>query len=390
MRKHLTDGELRASLDGEITAERSQHLKSCMDCQARYHTLESESQQIGHRLVFLTPSPDEPARSTQRAWGRFSQRILNKKENSMFKRLFAFPVVRIGSIALLILALVLAFPGTRALADEILNLFRIQQVTVIPIDFTGLEQLAGDGALGNQFTDLISSSMNMTQKPSDPVPAADAEEASNLAGFTVRLPQNETPSQIYVTGAAAFSLTVDKAKAQALLNEAGRSDLVLPDSIDGADISVDIPASVSVGYGTCPKPQTDGSSDDKDSQIPGRRYPDCVILAEIPSPTVNAPAGVDVNQLAQIGLEFTGMSAEDAAAFANSVDWTSTLVVPIPKNAATYEQVQVDGVTGTLIQRPSDDAPRYALLWVKDGIVRVISALGTDSQHAIALANSLP
>jgi hypothetical protein len=390
MRKHLTNGELRASLDGEITAEGSQHLKSCMDCQTRYHTLESESQQIGHRLVFLTPTPDESARSTQRAWGRFSQRILNKKENSMFKRLFAFPVIRIGSIALLILALVLVFPGTRALADEILNLFRIQQVTVIPIDFTGLEQLAGDGALGNQFTDLISSSMNMTQKPSDPVPAADAEEASNLAGFTVRLPQNETPSQMYVTGAAAFTLTVDKAKAQALLNEAGRSDLVLPDSIDGAEISVDIPASVSVGYGTCPKPQTDGSPDDKNSEIPGRRYPDCVILAEIPSPTVNAPAGVDVNQLAQIGLEFTGMSAEDAAAFANSVDWTSTLVVPIPKNAATYEQVQVDGVTGTLIQRPSDDAPRYALLWVKDGIVYAISALGTNSQHAIDMANSLP
>jgi len=39
-------------------------------------------------------------------------------------------------------------------------------------------------------------------------------------------------------------------------------------------------------------------------------------------------------QLAQIGLEFTGMSSDQAAAFTKSVDWTSTLVVPVPINAA--------------------------------------------------------
>jgi hypothetical protein len=113
------------------------------------------------------------------------------------------------------------------------------------------------------------------------------------------------------------------------------------------------------------------------------------MLVEMTSPTVNAPAGIDVNELAKIGLEFTGMSSEEAAAFVSSVDWTSTLVVPIPRNAAIYEQVDVDGVTGTLIQRPADDAPQFALIWVKDGIVHVISGLGTNSQQAIDMANSL-
>ena len=84
------------------------------------------------------------------------------------------------------------------------------------------------------------------------------------------------------------------------------------------------------------------------------------------------------------------MSFEEAAAFTNSVDWTSTLVVPIPKNAAVNKQVPVDGVTGTLIQRPADDAPQFALVWVKDGIVYAISGLGTNSQQALDMANSLP
>ena len=62
----------------------------------------------------------------------------------------------------------------------------------------------------------------------------------------------------------------------------------------------------------------------------------------------------------------------------------------VRKNAASYEQVTVDGVTGTLIQRPVDDAPQYALIWIKDGIVYAISGLGANSQQAIDLANSLP
>jgi hypothetical protein len=307
----------------------------------------------------------------------------------MIKRWFAFPVVRFAAAAALILALVLAFPGTRALADELLNLFRVQQVTVIPVDFTGLEQLTGNDALGSQLSELISSSTETTQEPGDPVEAADAEEASELAGFTVRLPQDMTPSQISVTDPAAFTLTVDRDKTQALLDGAGRSDLVLPDSIDGAEITIEIPSSVSAAFGTCPTPPTDETKGD-DSQIAGHSYPDCVFFAQIPSPSVNAPAGVDVAQLAQIALEFTGMTREEAAELTSTIDWTSTLVVPIPRHAATYEQVEVDGVTGTLIQRSAGDEAEFALLWVKDEIVYTISGQGTNSEQAIEMANSLP
>lgn len=388
MKKHLTDGELRAALDGELDVNGLAHLEACTDCQSRQRHLQSESEKIAYRLAFLAGT-DQQVPQPQRAWNQFSQRLLTKKENSMFKKMFAFPVIRFGTAVLVILALVLAFPGTRALAGELLNLFRIRQVTAVPVDFTGLEQLTGDGALGNQFTELISNSVNITDEPGELVEAADAAQASQLSGFNVRLPQSLTPAQIYVMDSAAFSMTVDRAKAQALLDEAGRSDLVLPESVDGADISVTIPSSVSAAYGTCPKPQKDDSGSE---EVERQLYRDCVILAQIPSPSVNAPADLDINQLAQIGLEFTGMTAEEAAAFTSTVDWTSTLVVPIPNNSATYEQVSVDGVTGTLIQRPSREGEptTFALLWVKDGIVYAISGRGDKSGQALEMANSLP
>lgn len=387
MQKHLSDGDLRAALDGELDAKRLEHLESCISCQTHQRQLQMKQLEAGRLLAFLNPA-EGTAPSAQKAWKRFSKQINQQKETSMTKRWFSFPLVRFASVALVLVALILAFPSTRALAGELLNLFRVKQVQVVSVDFTGLEQLTGDGALGNRFTELISGSVEMKQEPGEPVTVANTKEASELAGFEVRIPADMTPAQINVSTGGSLTLTLDRSKTQLLLDEAGRSDLVLPASVDGAEISVNIPASVSVAFGTCPKPGSEVSGNSEQSTTL-RRYPDCMILAQIPSPSVNAPSDLDIEALASIGLEFTGMSREEAEAFTSTVDWTSTLVVPIPQNAAINEQVMVDGVTGTLIQRSSSEAPQFALFWVKDGIIYTISGLGENAQQAIDMANSL-
>lgn len=388
MNKHLNDGQLRAALDGELDSKGLAHLETCVECQARAQTLQTHSRLIADKLAFLSPQAKDTDLSSAKAWHKFNEYKTIQKETNMFRKLFASPLIRYGTPVLLILGLIAAIPGTRALASELLNLFRVQQVAVVPVDFTGMEQL--NGAVGNDLSQLISNSITMTKKPGNPVNVPDAAQASQLAGFNVRIPQDATPSQINVMNGSAFTVTVDRTKAQALLNEAGRSDLVLPDAIDGAKISVNIPSSVSIAFGNCPPPSSDGDGFGMTPGSPGRRYADCIILAEIPSPSVSAPASVDVQQLAQLGLEFSGMTSDQAAAFTSTVDWTSTLVVPIPKNASTNKQVAVDGVTGTLIERPADDAPQFALLWVKNGVIYAIGGLGSNSPQAIQMANSLP
>jgi len=385
MNEHLNDGQLRAALDGELPAGECEHLADCTLCQARQATLQGQVRQVASHLAFLTPKAEQNTPAARAALRNFYDQKLPQKEIPMFKRLFASPSFRFVAVAMLALALIVSIPSTRALADQLLSLFRVQQVTVIPVDFTGMEKLSGNGALGNQISELVSNSVTVTQKPGDAVPASDAADASQKAGFSVRLPASETASQINVLNTTAFNFKVDRVKAQALLDEAGRSDLILPEAIDGAVVDVNIPASVSAAYGECPKAEDEQGSHGS----VGRRFPDCVMFTQLPSPTVSAPAGVDVAQLAQIGLEFSGMSAEQAAAFTQTVDWTSTLVIPVPRNAATYEQVSVDGVTGTLIQRPADDAPQFVLVWVKDGVVYSIGGLGTNSQKALDMANSL-
>lgn len=397
MKNHLNDGQLRAALDGELDSDELKHLESCQQCQSRQKLLAEQISPTVDRLRFLSSPTQDKSLSTATAWQKFNHEKLAQKETSMFRKLFTSPLIRYGASAALVIALILSFPSTRALAGELLNLFRVQHVTVVPVDFTGLQQL--DDNAGPDISRLISDSVTMHKEPSDPVNVASADEASQLAGFNVRAPQGMTPSRISVMGGTSFSITIDRDKAQALLNEAGRGDLVLPKEVDGADVSVNIPSSVSIAYGTCPEPSNDTEAErerQRETETEGPReefYADCVIFAQIPSPEVSAPASLDIAELAQIGFEFGGMSPEEAADFTNTVDWTSTLVVPIPQDAASYQQVSVDGVTGSLIERTiddGDDAPRFALFWVKDGIIYTIGGLGGSAQQALEIANSLP
>ena len=385
MKRHLTEGELRASLDNELEAVLSVHLHTCVACQKQLSEMKQAQLRNAKRLSFLS-SEIRAVPSTRSAWVHFTQKYLNKKETSMLKKWFAFPVARFGVVAILALALLLAFPSTRALASEFLNLFRVQQVTVLSIDPANLESLTGNEALGTQLSELVSSSTVVTDEPGEPVEAANSDEASELAGFIVRLPEAPATSEIYVTDSAAFVLTVDREKAQALIDGAGREDLALPEAIDGAEISVNIPSAVNASFGTCPEPDAERSEGPYDM---GESYPDCIVFTQMTSPVVNAPEGVDMAQLAQIALEFSGMSSDEAASFAASVDWATTLVIPIPRDASTHSEISVDGVTGTYIQSTNEYAPGYVLLWVKDGILYSISGAGSDTSAAFAIADSL-
>lgn len=276
----------------------------------------------------------------------------------------------------------LAFQPVRALAGQFLGLFRVQQVTVLPIDTTGLQALAGDKPLTGQLSRMMSSAARVVREPGAPQEVATAAKASQAAGFTVRLPGDRSDlSRLTVQGGGAFEFTLERQLALEVLQELGRTDLALPASLEGATVSVDIPAGVSAAYGDCPPAAAEESS--------GRHYLHCLILAQSPSPTVTTPPDLDVAELAVLGLQLTGMTAEQAREYSRTVDWTSTLVIPVPRNGSEYGPVAVDGVTGYLIQRPSGDAPQFAVVWVRAGILYAVGGLGDQVEAGLALANSL-
>jgi hypothetical protein len=192
--------------------------------------------------------------------------------------------------------------------------------------------------------------------------------------------------KIAVQGEGAFQITLNRDRLQGILDEFGRSDLQLPSSIDGALVAVHIPKAVRAVYGQCPQPR----EGDSPKPAPATDLAGCVVLAEVPSPTVSVPPELNVQQLATLALQAAGMSAQDAQTFCDTVDWTSTLVLPIPRDAGSYETTSVDGVQGTLITLRgwAHGMPGYSLLWVKSGIIYSLTGFGSADQ-AVPLAESL-
>src|SRR2546430_12775362 len=74
------------------------------------------------------------------------------------------------------------------------------------------------------------------------------------------------------------------------------------------------------------------------------------------------------------------MSATQARELCQTIDWKSTLVLPIPRFVGSYSPVEVNGAQGTLIKGSGRRGPDYVLIWVKNGIDRKSTRL--NSSHS--------
>jgi CBS domain-containing protein len=253
-------------------------------------------------------------------------------------------------------------------------MLRVQKVAVVPVDVEALSNATNGRE--KMLTQMISDRVVVTMKPADPIPVSDAGAASSQAGFNVReLESLGAPSHIQVRDEAAFHIQLDRERMLALLDAAGRSDIALPNNLDNSVIAVHIPKSVHMDYGACAGGKGAGS---------------CVQFMQMPSPVVSVPPALNVSALAEAMLQVSGMSAGEAHSFAQSVDWSSTLVVPIPMNSTSSRAVSVDGVTGTLVQSAARGRHpnTYALVWVKNQHIYVLHGAG-DPGQALAAAETI-
>jgi hypothetical protein len=408
----IPEGVLRAYVDHELepaeVASVETHLRECDTCQALAAELSAARLRVGEHLGAL----EESARSLgednpQIALSRFkanlpppahSAPVGDSSRAGMFagQRRFAWA----AAVAAAILLMSLAFPSARSFAQRLLSTLRIEKVQTVALDLSSLDGMPSNGKVQEAISQMISDNVVVTTNEK-PLPASTKQDAASLAGFPVRLPAARTDApQFHVEGAHAFHMTVDRARLQDILDQAGRTDLILPASLDGASVSVQIPRSVGTAYGNCPQHQRNGagssssSSSQSQQPAPTPSIPsNCVFFMQAPSPLVNVPSDLNLQQLAETALQFVGMSPTQARQFCQTVDWRSTLVLPIPPSVRSYETVTVDGVQGTLMNTsnhrgPGGSGTGYALVWVKNGIIYALFGSG-DSSAAVQLANSL-
>lgn len=373
----LNDGVLRAAVDGELgeaqKAQVDEHCAQCDSCRVRYGEISHNAQTVGNALSTLQAA-GEQSTDTAGALARVKARAkAERRPATALSAIFDRPLRLYWALGAACLALAFfAFVPTRSFAQRLIAMLRVQRVTAVPLDFEFLGDPGERRRLGQSVAQLFSENVVVTAK-GELREVASREEASQEAGFQIRLPANRSDAgQLRVLGEQAFHATIDRDRLQAIMEEIGRADLELPDALDGATVAARFMPIVFAKYG-CRSETADRSQD-------------CVHLVQSRSPTVTVPPELNLPQLAQIALQLGGMSAQAAGDFSRTVDWETTLVIGIPQGSS-YRTVEVDGVQGTLIQR-GRSRPAYSLIWVKDGIIYALYGTG-NSSDALTLARSL-
>lgn len=386
----LTDGMLRAHLDGELSeaqaVELKQHCADCAECRGRAEAIAQGAQRVQSALSSLQPTEGEAESDARAALAGFRSKlaIAEQRPSSLAAAVLSKPRAW-AALAVVGLAIcLLTFAPARSWAQRLVGLLRVQRITAVSIDLDAFEGRGDRRHVLKTMAELMSDDVVVTIKPGEPQTVATREEASQTAGFAVRLPQKRGDApKLRVLGQQAFHATIDRDRLQAVLDEAGRSDLQLPFALDGATIAAHLPNVAIAEYGHCP-----GRAND-DRPRPQLDEPGCVELVQAPSPSVTVPPELNLGELAEVALQLSGMSAEAARGFSRSVDWTSTMVLGLPRGTS-WRSVEVDGVQGTLIERSARRGrpPGYSLLWVKNGIIYALTGFGEPAE-ALTLAGSL-
>jgi hypothetical protein len=256
-----------------------------------------------------------------------------------------------GIVAVSLLVGIFAFAPTRALARQLLSIFRVNRFAVIEInpDEATLEQI------GQQLQDKLFVSEPQVLAEAQEVPVAGVDEARTMAGFDVRAPaewpESETPPQYTYVGHTSYSLRFTGEGLRAVLALADMDPDQVPAGLTEAEVVIDMPAAV---------------------RIRGQ-YTE---ILQVFKPEVRYPDEIQPGVMGEAALRLMGLSAADARRISKSIDWTSTLVLPVPTGAASFHEVEVAGSMGVLL-RSREEAPRNVnvLLWEKDDVVYVVSGL---------------
>ncbi len=403
----VDDGLLRNGLDGELNSaeqeQLDQHLASCAVCRARFEELSTERNRTQNLLAALAPTEDDCASNPTLAYARFQQRVqTSENRGTWLDRVLAArwrPAWGLAAAALVV-AVVFGVAPVRTWAQRILAMLRVQKIAVVTIDPTTLMDSRQTDAyperLINQF---IADNVVVTMDPGKPDVVSTPSQASRLAGYPIRtIATLGAPRRIQVNGETAFQMTLNRDRIDTLLDEIGRSDVHIPESANGALIAVHIPKTTVSMYGNCPLPggprtpgmqsQSQSMAERKMDHFAGRDNANCTYFVQAPSPTVSVPPDLNMSDIAEAALELVGMSPAEAHSFCQTVDWSSTLVVPIPRNSSSYQTVSVDGVEGTLITETLPQGSRYSLLWIKKGVIHSLAGQGNMSD-ALTLVASL-
>jgi len=379
------DGVLHAYLDEELPpGERDTvetHVAACVACRERLEELQRHSRKV---LALLSPpqgaTPDPLAalaryRRQVGASGHDRSRDVQLVSQYWWRNLM-LKINHIGSSrqrryasGLLAAALaigLLLFPPVRALADQMLQLFRVQSVVFVPTSRERMEQL---DQLNFDEETLFVARPEIVNNPAPPKTVGSLADAQGMLGFRAlepsTFPTPPTATELTVRDRTVGQFQVNVQAARQLLSLMDIRDVTIPDALGSSPIVADMAPTLEARY-------------------TGANYE--IRLIQGTSPTVTLPEGVDLAQLGKAALRLLGMDEQQAESLSRSVNWSSTLIFPFPTDLSNVRQVTIGDASGLLIGDDDGGSPHTQLYWQRGDRFFVMEGRGRGLHQAEALA----
>jgi hypothetical protein len=273
----------------------------------------------------------------------------------------------VAAAAVLVVGVLIWVPGVRASVAQFVSLFRVINVVAVPVDSSRIERLKADDL---QIGALIGEHVQVVQDPGPPLDVSSFADAAAAAGMTLATPQwlpnNTRVIETAVVGERVMRVTANSQRLQQVMDALGIRDLTVPAGLDGQVVNVHVPPVVMIRY---------------DHQN-GRRSR----LFQARTPQLTLPSSIDVQALGEIGLRILGLPPAEAKQFAHAIDWHTTLVVPVPPNASSFQQVEIGGHRGVLIQhQPRNQSPTSTIVWsTPERVFALVSIQGVADAMTMA------
>jgi hypothetical protein len=272
-------------------------------------------------------------------------------------------------------------PPVQAAAEAFLDFFRVRQFAGVQFDPERIQSLQTGGLSPEQIFGKVEP---LTPEP-QPMSYATAADAGAAAGMRVRtpawIPPGFSSNGIMASSEVAARITVNTAGLQAVLDTLGLADVALPDGLDGQTATVRVPPIVTQSFVNKGPVVAEAGARTRDRSVH---------VVQARSPDVSFPAGLDLSKLAYAGLRVLGMSRDEAYRMSVTIDWRSTLIVPVPAKAVAYRQINVSGNEGLLIEglAAGETYPGGVLMWSAGGETFAVAG-AVSGEELLEIAQNL-
>jgi hypothetical protein len=382
----IDEGTLRAYLDQALSpkelAKVNKQLADSPQLQAALERMSQERHDFAPYLAGLAPPPENQSDALQ-AWQRFQaqgsqstpanqttnikERIGNMANQPFVKRYQA----AIGIlIVVAIIAIALSFAPVRAMAGNLLKIFRVQTVTIVPVDQEDMEALRNNPNL-ERLADQLEPQLEVIDE-GEAQKVDSLDEAADLAGFQVAQ-ITALPAEVGEPGISVFQqkivrLQLDKELLEAVF-EAAEIEIDLPDSLDEELVIVTHPNTV--------------------IQTWYQEGEEILGFVQMPSPSISYPDGLDLDALGVAGLQLLGRSKEEAEKLGATIDWANTMVLPVPNNAKTdIDEVSINGAKGLVFVNSDSEEDKAAIMWTQNGLSYLIKG-NYSTDKVVEMAKSV-